>query len=77
MIDLALYESRDAVSVQQISDDHVRVHLGFDHDSTHIAQALNDAGLSHHVESAVNLFGDDTVARDYHAQGDFVLISAK
>jgi|GEM_PF-1992076 len=76
MVEIALYEVRDSVAVERVTEDKVRVHVGIDHTGEHIAAALNAQGLNQLTGEAVSLFSDDDKPRSFDHQGEFVLISA-
>ena len=77
MVEIAMYNERDAVGVEQLETGDLRLHIGIDHTSDHIVEALTAQGFSHHVEEAVKLISDDELARDFEPKGDHVLIRAK
>jgi hypothetical protein len=77
MVEIAMYNERDAVGVEPLETGDVRLHIGIDHTAEHIVEALQDQGFNHHVEEAVKLISDDELARDFEPRGNHVLIRAK
>ena len=74
MIEIALYNERDAVDVEK-RENAVRVHVGVGHTGEHIAQALSSNGLADYTNEALDLFSNDQTARTFDHQGDYVLIA--
>ena len=77
MVELAMYNERDAVGVEALETGDVRIHFGIDHTADHIVEALKNQGLDNHVEEAVKLISDDELPRDFEPKGEYVLIKAK
>ena len=77
MVEIAMYNERDAVGVEQLETGEVRLHIGIDHTADHIVEALRTNGFDDHVDEAVKLISDDELARDFETKDDFVLIKAK
>lgn len=77
MVEIAMYNERDAVEVEQLETGDVRVHIGIDHTSEHVVVALQAQGFNHLVKEAVKLISDDELARDFEPRGNHVLIRAK
>jgi hypothetical protein len=77
MVEIAMYNEREAVSVEPLDSGDVRLHIGIDHTADHIEEALQTQGLHHHVEAAVKLMSVDELERDFEPKGDHVLIRPK
>jgi hypothetical protein len=77
MVEIAMYNERDAVGIEPLDSGDVRLHIGIGHTAEHIVEALDAQGFGHHVEEAVKLISDDELARDFEPKGDHVLIRAK
>lgn len=77
MVEIAMYNERDAVGVEPLESGGVRLHIGIDHTSDHIIEALSSQGFGQHIDEAVKLISDDELARDFEPKGDHVLIRAK
>ncbi len=77
MVEIALYDARDAVGVDKIEGQPVRVHVGKNHNSGHIAEALRNHGLDEYADEAVRLYSDDSIRRKFDHQGEYVLITAE
>jgi hypothetical protein len=77
MVEIAMYNQRDKVDVEPLATGDLRIHIGLDHTSDHIVDALKANGFEQHIDEAVELISNDELARNFEPKGEFVLIKAK